>query len=337
MVTNRTDWGIIVYVQNNLQEPQYMEAVFTRRYKINLVFSLIVSLSAASLTAYAFPYLFGNIFIGSVNIEGIAAASVFILLHLFITGKYRKRKKITAVPFPEEWRDILSDHVIFYRMLNSDEKYYFEKRVQIFLAEKIITGVKTEIDDRTRLLIAAAAIIPVFKIEDWEYDTLGEILVYPDSFDHDYNFTSGDRDVLGMVVQYTSSLIISKNELFKGFSANDGNNTAIHEFIHKMDEEDGDIDGLPVMMLAKQELSEWKRIRSMEMEKLKSGKSDLDSYALTGEAEFLAVAGEYFFEKPERMREKSPELYNILKAIFKQDTASLIKSEALGLFKKKRK
>jgi Mlc titration factor MtfA (ptsG expression regulator) len=314
-----------------------MEAVFTRRYKINLVFSLIVSLSAALLAAYAAPYLFGNQLIGPVNIEGIAAASVFVLLHLLITGKYRKRKKITAVPFPAEWSGILSDHVLFYRMLNSDEKYYFEKRVQIFLAEKIITGVKTEVDDSTRLLIAAAAIIPVFRIEDWEYDTLGEIIVYPDSFDHDYNFTSGDRDVLGMVVQHTSSLIISKKELFKGFSANDGSNTAIHEFIHKMDEEDGDIDGLPVMMLKRDELAEWKRIRASEMEKLEAGKSDLDSYALTGEAEFLAVAGEYFFEKPEMMRDRNPELYNILKAIFKQDTASLIKSEAFALFKKKRK
>lgn len=314
-----------------------MEAVFTRRYKINLIFSLMVSMSAASLAAYAAPYLFGNQLIGPVKIEGIAAVSVFLGLHLFITGKYRKRKKIAAVPFPEEWREILSELVVFYRMLSDDDKYSFEKKVQIFLAEKLITGVKTDVNDSTRLLIAAAAIIPVFKIEDWEYDTLGEILVYPDSFDHDYNFVSGDRDVLGMVVQHTSSLIISKKELFRGFSSHDGSNTAIHEFIHKMDEEDGDIDGLPVMMLTKAELSEWKRIRASEIEKLESGRSDLDSYALTGEAEFLAVAGEYFFEKPERMKEKTPELYNILKAIFKQDTASIIKSETLGLFKRKRR
>jgi Mlc titration factor MtfA (ptsG expression regulator) len=189
---------------------------------------------------------------------------------------------------------------------------------------------------KTRNIISAA-IIPVFKIEDWEYDTLGEILVYPDRFDEDYNFKSGDRDVLGMVVQHTSSLIISKKELFKGFRCMDGGNTAIHEFIHKMDEEDGDIDGLPVLMLNKQEIAEWKRIRASEMEKLESGRSDLDSYALTGESEFLAVAGEYFFEHPQKMKERNPELYNILKTIFKQDTASIIKSEALALFRKKKR
>jgi len=314
-----------------------MEIIFTRRYKINLLFSLVISLSAAATGGYAAPYLLGDIFTGTENLQGITAAVLFIVIHLFITGKYRKRKKIASAPFPEEWRAILSELVLFYRMLGEDERHYFEKKVQIFLAEKIITGIGTEIDDSTRLLIASAAIIPVFKIEDWEYDTLGEILVYPDRFDENYNFKSGDRDVLGMVVQHTSSLIISKKELFKGFMCMEGGNTAIHEFIHKIDEEDGDIDGLPVLMLNKNEISEWKRIRSSEMEKLESGRSDLDSYALTGESEFLAVAGEYFFEHPEKMKERNPELYNILKTIFRQDAASIIKSEALALFRKKRK
>jgi Mlc titration factor MtfA (ptsG expression regulator) len=314
-----------------------MEVVFTRRYKINLIFSLIISVTAAIFAAYAASFLLEKFYPGTENLAGIIAASVFVILRLIISGKYRKRKKTASIPFPKEWREILSDLVFFYRMLSDDDKYYFEKKVQIFLAEKIITGIETEVDDSTKLLIASAAIIPVFKIADWEYDTLGEILVYPDRFDHDYNFKSGDRDVLGMVVQHTSTLIISKKELYRGFASMDGGNAAIHEFIHKMDEEDGVIDGLPVLMLNREELAQWVRIRASEMKKLESGRSDLDSYALTGEAEFLAVAGDYFFEHPEKMKEKSPELYNILKSIFKQDTASIIKSEALGIFKKKRK
>lgn len=314
-----------------------MEVVFTRRYKINLIFSLITSLTAAAFAAYVAEFLPGKFYPGAENPAGLVAAAVFLILHLFITGKYRKRRKTASIPFPEEWRRILSDLVFFYRMLGDDEKYYFEKKVQIFLSEKKITGIETEVDDSTKLLIASAAIIPVFKIEDWEYDTLNEILVYPDRFDHDYNFKSGDRDVLGMVVQYTSSLIISKKALFREFSSMDGGNTAIHEFIHKIDEEDGVIDGLPVLMLNRDELARWVRIRASEMKKLESGHSDLDSYALTGEVEFLAVAGEYFFENPGKMKEKSPELYNILRSIFKQDTASIIKSEALGIFRKMRK
>ncbi len=312
-----------------------MELILTRRYKINYLFSLIFSMTAAVFTALASPYLLRVLLPGIENISALLAASVFVILHLAITGKYRRRKKILSVPFPAEWRDILSELVLFYKTLGEEDRYYFEKKVQIFLSEKEITGIGTEIDDRTRLLVASAAIIPVFRIDDWEYDTLGEILVYPDRFDEDYNYSGAGRDVLGMVVQNTSSLIISKKELFRGFRSAGGGNAAIHEFIHKMDGEDGVIDGLPLMMLDREQLAQWREIRRSELEKLKSGSSVLDSYALTGEDEFLAVAGEYFFGHPEKIKEKSPELYNILKLIFRQDTASLIRSEALRLFRKR--
>ena len=310
-----------------------MEIVFTKRYKINLIFSVVISSLAAVVTAFAVPYIMTDLYLKYNETQGLIAAMTFLALHLFITRRYRRRKKTARMPFNEESREILEDMVLFYKMLSRDDKYYFEKRVQIFLSEKKITGIGADIDDETKLLIASAAIIPVFKIEDWEYDKLEEILVYPDRFDDDYNFKTGERDVLGMVVHNTSSLIISKKELFKGFKNMGKYNTAIHEFIHKIDEEDGEIDGLPLMMLNKEELAEWRRIREIEMNKIKSGKSDLDADALQDEEEFLAIAGEYFFNNPDKMKEKNTDLYKILKKIFKQDTAALIKSEARMIFK----
>jgi len=314
-----------------------MDVVITRRYKINFIFSMTISLMAAAFTAYTSPYLFKKILPGINYTWTAAALAVFVITHLSITNKYRKRKRIAAAPFPEEWKTILSGLVIFYQNLNDEEKHLFEKKVQIFLGEKLITGIETDVDDSTRLLIASAAIIPVFKICDWEYDSLGEILVYPDRFNSDFSFTGDDRNVLGMVVGNTSSLIISKKELFKGFSAMDGSNTAIHEFMHKIDEEDGEIDGLPVLMLSRKNLEEWKNARETETALIRSGKSDMNPYALSGPAEFLAVSGEYFFESPGKLKERNPELYRIMRIIFNQDPASLIKSETVKVFKRRRR
>ncbi|HOP28014.1 MAG TPA: zinc-dependent peptidase [Spirochaetota bacterium] len=314
-----------------------MEIVLTRRYKINFIFSMVISSLAAVFTAFASPYFFNKILPG-INYTGITAAVlIFFITHLFITRKYRKRKRIAAAPFPEEWKTILSDLVIFYKQLGDDDKYLFEKKVQIFLDEKIITGIETGVDDSTRLLIASAAVIPVFRISDWEYNSLGEILVYPDRFNSDYSFTDDERNILGMVVSNTSSLIISKKELFKGFSAMDGSNTAIHEFMHKIDEEDGEIDGLPVLMLNSKNIEEWKKARETEIGLIRSGHSDMNPYALSGHAEFLAVSGEYFFESPEKLKKRNPELYRIMRILFNQDPASLIKSETAEIFKRKRK
>jgi len=58
------------------------------------------------------------------------------------------------------------------------------------------------------------------------------------------------------------------------------------------------------------------------MHRIESGKSDINPYALTNEAEFFAVAAEYFFEKPEALQHKHPELYAQLSQIFGQNPAS---------------
>jgi Mlc titration factor MtfA (ptsG expression regulator) len=55
------------------------------------------------------------------------------------------------------------------------------------------------------------------------------------------------------------------------------------------------------------------------------GESDINPYGATHEREFLAVAGEYFFERPQLLRENHPELYTLLCKAFNQDTASVLK------------
>ena len=58
----------------------------------------------------------------------------------------------------------------------------------------------------------------------------------------------------------------------------------------------------------------------VEMHKISEGKSDINPYALTNEAEFFAIAAEYFFEKPEQLQAKHPDLYNLMCQIFEQET-----------------
>jgi Mlc titration factor MtfA (ptsG expression regulator) len=65
----------------------------------------------------------------------------------------------------------------------------------------------------------------------------------------------------------------------------------------------------------------WLHLMHVEMHRIAAGKSDINPYALTSEAEFFAVAAEYFFEKPGQLQEKHPELYASLSGIFAQDPA----------------
>jgi Mlc titration factor MtfA (ptsG expression regulator) len=99
-------------------------------------------------------------------------------------------------------------------------------------------------------------------------------------------------------------------------------NTAIHEFVHLLDKSDGATDGIPESLMAHEYTVPWLKMMHREMRRIEEGKSDINPYALTNEAEFLAVAAEYFFEKPEKFQHMHPELYQMLSLVFEHDPQS---------------
>jgi len=310
----------------------------SKRYRTTVVLSLIFSFLIAAPAAILF-FLLSGISPGSVLL--LSSIMIFVLcsysLFLIFTWKYRRRKKILKESFPSEWQKILNDEVVYYQALSETEKSIFRDQLRIFISEKHITGIGTEVDDRCRVLVAVSAIIPVFSFSEWEYDRLDEVLIYPSNFDDNYSCKKGSDNILGMVISNTSTMIISKPALLEGFrTSSDGMNVGIHEFIHKVDGEDGSIDGIPALMLDSKDVFTWKDIIENESTAIGEGKSDINPYALTNSAEFFAVVSEYFFEDPDSMSKKHPELYTILKKIFRQDTLSLFNTVIRSMFPRKR-
>ena len=310
-----------------------MELLYTRRYKLNLLFSIIVSFMLAVVTAGIISHLPNGIHL-AYDLKGLAGASVFLLSNLYFTRKYRRRRKILHTDFPEEWVEILEKYVPFYSFLNEEDKYVFRKKIQLFLCGVRLTGIGMEIDDVTRVLVGAGAAIPVFKVPDWEYIMITDIFVCPGRFNDYFDLSYSESDILGMVVHNSSAVYLSKESMLRGFSKTDGNNTCIHEFMHKIDEGSGDIDGiLPPPFLSRKERTEWLKIIDSEMERLKNGDSLLHPYALTNRAEFIAVAAEFFFERPREMKRQHPKLYSNMEKIFRQDLAAAAGTEVRSMIK----
>jgi len=251
----------------------------------------------------------------------IAAVLAFGLYEL-LTWKLRRRRKILAQPFPPKWMEVLEREVIFYRALDSNEQLRFRREVQVFLGEKRITGIKTQVDETTRVLVAASAIIPIFGFPDWEWDQISEVLIYPSRFSEDFSSDdSGKHRILGMVGTGAMNrmMILVKPDLLHGFrNSGDKRNVALHEFAHLVDKSDGTIDGLPGVGMDRKSSGPWIELVRRKMEEIRRGDSDIDEYALTNEAEFFSVATEYFFERPGVMQRKHPELYKSLSAVFNQ-------------------
>jgi len=240
---------------------------------------------------------------------------LIILITLFV---FEIRIK-EIVLLPDDYKILLNDYVKFYQQLDDDEKKKFEDRVQHFLTAVRITGVNAEVEDMDRVFIGAAAIIPVFAFPDWQYVNLHEVLVYPGTFNQDFDQAGWDRYISGMVgsgaMQHV--MIISKWQLRQGFINNaDTHNTAIHEFAHLIDKMDGTMDGVPEIILERRYISRWVSLMNATTQQMKNYGSDIDMYGATNHAEFFAVISEYFFERPDLLQANHPELFEMLERIF---------------------
>lgn len=257
-------------------------------------------------------------------ITGAVLFTIGILLLYWGVNAYRKaalKPKPEAVIFNEKQvAGILDRKVDFYKELSPENQQVFVERVLFFLSKIRITPVNNAaVNDEDRVLVAAAGVIPLFHYKNWFYNNLNEVLVYPEAFNKEYELEGDQRTIIGMVGDgpMHRTMILSLPFLRSGFSRNAGSNTAIHEFAHLLDKSDGAIDGIPELILQDANIKPWVHYMHEYIREIRKGKDkDIDPYGATNEAEFFAVLSEYFFQKPEKLKEKHPELYKILEDAF---------------------
>ncbi|MEM8525566.1 MAG: zinc-dependent peptidase [Bacteroidota bacterium] len=169
---------------------------------------------------------------------------------------------------------------------------------------------------------SCSAVIPIFQFPKWRYTNLYEVLLYADTFNLDFETEGRGRNILGMVGTgyMNNKMILSQKALRHGFeNDSDKKNTAIHEFVHLIDKMDGTIDGIPQLLLERPYVLPWLELMKEKIDEIQARKSDINPYGSTNHAEFFAVASEYFFERPQLLAQRHPELYAILEEIFDQD------------------
>lgn len=252
---------------------------------------------------------------------------VVISIGLFFFLKKSKPKEVKPCAIPDKWRVLLRENVHFYNNLEEAPQRQFESDIQRFLQAVSITGVKTNVELLDRILIASSAIIPLFGFPAWTYSHLDEVLLYPDSFDRNYNIGSKEEMITGMVGSgpMEGKVILSKPSLRMGFDiANDKKNVGIHEFVHLFDKETGSIDGIPPGFEDKAYALPWLDFVKQKIEEIVTDRSDINDYGATNRQEFFAVASEYFFERPHLLKRKHPQLYGKLSKVFNQDMTAII-------------
>lgn len=263
---------------------------------------------------------------------GLIIAAIVIWLGLLQLRRAR-RNKLLLKPLPPPWVRILEHKVPLYVLLPHDLRVELQGRINLFLDEKEFIGCDgLLITDDIRLTIAGNACLLLLKRDKRCFPGFTSILVYPDTYvaqdiKHDGLVEIHEQSARAGESWQHGPVVLSWADVVRGtLNQHDGHNVVLHEFAHKLDEENIIMDGLPVLR-ENQDYAVWAQVLTREYESLQGSVDHgvptvLDGYGATSPAEFFAVATETFFEKPLQMKNILPELYEQLKRFYNLDPAA---------------
>jgi MtfA peptidase len=232
----------------------------------------------------------------------------------------------------ETWSKLLGQHPIV-KGFSPDEERRLREIATLFLHEKTFSAAEgIELTEYLVAVIAVQASLPVLGLDiDW-YANWKTVVVVPDVFTEEY----AEPDEAGVVHEYEEEkaglswdegpVVLSWEDIEES-GWGDGYNVVIHEAAHRLDQTDGALNGCPALHEG-MDPGEWRKVFSGSFTDLgrrkhsRKKRSKIDTYATESDTEFFAVASEYFFEKPRILTAEYPEVYRLLSAFYRQDTAA---------------
>jgi Mlc titration factor MtfA (ptsG expression regulator) len=249
-------------------------------------------------------------------------------------GKSRRRERLRAGPFPEQWRRIVEARVPLMSRLSDSDKQELLGHARVLLEEKHFEGAGGLLmRDEVRVTIAAQAAVLLLHRDTDYFPRLTSVIVYPSGYVAESKhaeggiWSEGEEHLSGHTQRNLRALVLAWDDVrFGAADPNDGRNLVLHEFAHQLDFEDGSTDGTPPLETGEQARS-WATVFGDELEALRRSADAgevtlLDPYGAQDPAEFFAVATETFFERGRELARQHPRLYEELRRFYRQDPAS---------------
>lgn len=239
----------------------------------------------------------------------------------------------------DQWASLLREHPILDGFPEA-ELARLRELATLFLHEKVFENPKRlELGDYRRSVIAIQACLPILNLGlDW-YRNWRTVVVLPDVFVQERL----EYDQAGVAHEWKEDdsgeswdrgpVVLSWQDV-EASGWGDGYNVVIHEAAHRLDLLDGQVNGRPALHPG-MKAQEWTAVFSQAYTDLAHrarGRSRrrlrIDEYAAASDAEFFAVASEYFFERPHVLHGEYPEVYRLLGQFYRQDPLQRLRPRA---------
>jgi Mlc titration factor MtfA (ptsG expression regulator) len=246
-------------------------------------------------------------------------------------ARRRRRAAWRAEPLPPACAAILARNVTVYSRLPAGLREVLHGHVNVFLRDKQFIGCAgLAVTDEMRLTIAGNACLLLLDQPEATFEGFSTVLVYPDTFvtreeEYDGEIVTVSDEARAGESWHGGPVVLAWADILDGLAhPGEGFNVVLHEFAHKLDEENGLAEGVPLLRDA-DDYARWAQVLAQEFESLAAGGHHeplLDDYGAESPAEFFAVATETFFECGGRMQQRMPDLYAQLRKLYGVDPAA---------------
>jgi MtfA peptidase len=243
------------------------------------------------------------------------------------TGRRRWRRDRRALP--EDWPALTAASLTHWAVLDDDERAALGELMGQIAERRWEAANGFALTDEITVTIAAQAALLVLELGIDCYRDVTAIVVHPTTVT-----LRGERagpapgvrtdaplPVVGQTRDRRGPVLIAWDAARAGARHPErGYNVVLHEFAHKLDMLDGLVDGTPPLPdpVARRR---WIDVCTAEYRRLRAGEGGhvLRGYAGVNPGEFFAVATEVFFDRPIELRAEAPDLYDVLRAFYRQD------------------
>jgi Mlc titration factor MtfA (ptsG expression regulator) len=201
---------------------------------------------------------------------------------------------------------ILRNNCRFYRKLKPKYKIFFEHRVATFIDNTIFSERDISITREMKLTIASVYIQLTFGMKNYLNRLIEQIIIYPNVYlsTHTGDYYKGEFN------PRLKTVVFSWPDFKEGIDIeNDNLNLGLHEFTHALHFATLKSEK-PAHVLFNETLRSL--FLSFSNEALRQNLLNsgfLRAYAFENEYEFVAVLLEHFFESPEELKQKFPDVY----------------------------
>ena len=256
------------------------------------------------------------------------------MLRLLRQWRENRALNRTSLP-PGLWEEATGNWPVLRRYPDDTRKRIQDLARRLLMRKSFEAAGDLDLDEVMCLRISAMAVIPVLELDgdlDW-YDGWHSIIVYPGEFipeqeyEDEYGVVHVDRHPLSGEAWPQGPVILSWNDVLNT-SGEEAYNVVIHEMAHKLDMNADGANGAPPLGRGL-DPRRWREVFTQAWQDLEQRAEQdpenlpLDPYALENPGEFFAVISEAFFESPRHLESVWPQVYDQLRAFYRQDPARM--------------